>query len=614
MQIKPKEIVVYVLLALLVLSLTGFGISSFGGSVRSLGKVGDTDIPIDGYVNALQQQRNALSEQLGRPVTMAEARQFGIDRSALQQVIAATALDNEAARIGLSVGDEQVRDQIFSFSAFQGPDGGFDRDAYEYILEQNGLDPASFEENLRIETARTLLQSAVLGGLDMPDGYGAAIYGYVAEQRSYVWAELTEADLPDPIPAPTDAQLSAFLTANTPLFTTPATRDVTYVLLAPDMLTADITLSEDELRAEYDARLDDFVIPESRLVARLVFPDADSAAAARARLDAGEVSFAALVEDRGLSLEDVDLGEVRRADLGAAGDAVFAAEGAAIIGPIDTDLGPALFQVNGILPAQETTFNEARAQIEADLRARIAADLVADEAEPIENLLAGGATLEEIADETRMAIGTATLTEDDATGLMSDPVFADAALALAEGDFPELLTLSDGRLAALRLDALTPPRLPDMAEIRDDLAAAWRAGERQSRLMARAEDLARIATETGAPFSTMGLRPATTSLGLTRDQVPDTAEAALAATAFALAPGATGAAAGGDKVYVLRLLDVIPADQDDQDGAFLRSLLAQQAGQGLIQDVIDIYAAALQAEAGLSLDQAAINGVNAQIQ
>lgn len=612
---KAKEIVVYVLLGLLVLSLTGFGISSFGGSVRSLGQVGDTDIPIDGYVNSLQQQRDILSEQLGRPVTMAEAREFGLDRTALQQVIAATALDNEAARIGLSVGDEQVREQIFSFSAFQGPDGTFDRDAYDFILEQNGLDPATFEDNLRVETARTLLQSAVLGGMVMPDGYGAAIYGYVGERRSYAWAELTEDDLSTPIPAPTDAELTDFLAANAPLFTTAEQRAITYTLLAPDMLIGDITLSEDALRAEYDARLDSYVTPETRLIARLVFADTAEAEAARARLDSGDISFAALVEERGLDLTDVDLGEVRRDDLAqAAADVVFAAEGASLVGPVDSAFGPALFQVNGILPAQEVTFDAARPELEASLRADIAAERVADEAEPIDDLLAGGATLEEVAEETAMAIGTLSVSTGDATGLMADPVFAEAALALAEGDFPELLTLEDGRLAALRLDELTPPRLPDMAEIRDDLAAGWRASERQSRLMARAEDLARAANDTGAAFSTLGLRPVTMSLGLTRDQVPDTALPALAATAFALAPGATGAAAGEDKVYVLRVLSVTPPDTTDQNGEFLRSMLAQQAGQSLIQDVIDIYAAALQAEAGLTLDQAAINGVNAQLQ
>lgn len=611
---KGKSIVVYLLLGLLVLSLGGFGIANFGGTVQSLGKVGDTDIPITGYVNTLNAERRALSDQVGREVSMAEARQFGLDRAALQKVIAATALDNEAARIELSIGDEQVLEQIVSFSAFQGP-AGFDRDTYEFVLEQNGLTPSEFEDSLRVETARTLLQSAVLGGVAMPDSYGASLYAYIGETRSFVWAKLDESDLDTPIAAPTDAVLSDFLTANASAFTTPETRAITYVLLAPDMLEGQITLTEDELRAAYDARIDDFVQPESRLVARLVFADADQAAAARARLDAGEISFADLVEERGLTPADVDLGQVLVQDLSdTAAAAVFAAEGAGIVGPVDSDFGPALFQINGILAAQEISFDDAKAQIEPDLRAAIAADMVADEAELIDDLLAGGATLEEIAAETRMAVGTVTVSAADQTGLMADPVFAEAALALADGDFPELLTLADDRLAAMRLDAVTPPVLPALADIRDDVAAAWRAAELQTRLMARAEDLARRANDDGLAFAALGLRPATTSLHLTRDMVPDTADTALPAAAFALEDGAFGAAAGGRDVYVVQLLSITGPDTDDAEGAFLRSILTQQANQGLAADVMDAFTVTLQSQAGLTLDQAALNAVNAQLQ
>ena len=51
----------------------------------------------------------------------------------------------------------------------------------------------------------------------------------------------------------------------------------------------------------------------------------EEAQASRDRLDAGDVTFEALVEERGLRLSDIDLGDVSREDLDDAGEAIFAA-------------------------------------------------------------------------------------------------------------------------------------------------------------------------------------------------------------------------------------------------------------------------------------------------
>ena len=126
----------------------------------------------------------------------------------------------------------------------------------------------------------------------------------------------------------------------------------------PD-IAADQPVDEAAVQDLYTTRLADYVVPEKRLVERLVYPDDAAAAAAKARLDAGE-SFETLVAERGLDLTDIDLGDVTKSELGAAGDAVFALTGPGVAGPLPSDLGPALFRMNAILAAQETTLDEAQ--------------------------------------------------------------------------------------------------------------------------------------------------------------------------------------------------------------------------------------------------------------
>ena len=67
---------------------------------------------------------------------MAEARQFGVDRMVLGRLVNDAALDGEAARLGLSAGDDAVREQVMASPAFQGSDGKFDREDYTYALER----------------------------------------------------------------------------------------------------------------------------------------------------------------------------------------------------------------------------------------------------------------------------------------------------------------------------------------------------------------------------------------------------------------------------------------------------------------------------------------------
>ena len=143
----------------------------------------------------------------------------------------------------------------------------------------------------------------------------------------------------------------------------PERKEITYAWLTPTMVAGSVALDEAELRAAYDARIDDFSRPAMRMVDRLGFPDEAAAAAARARIDAGETTFDGLLSERGLTIDDVDLGTVEESDLGEAGAAVFALEDTGVVGPLPSTVGPALFRVNAIMLPQETPFEEARAQL-----------------------------------------------------------------------------------------------------------------------------------------------------------------------------------------------------------------------------------------------------------
>ncbi|RVV99355.1 peptidylprolyl isomerase [Mesobaculum littorinae] len=494
-----SNMIVWVILLLLIIGLAGFGATNFGGSTSAIGRVGDTEITAQRYANALDRELRAIRAQTGQAMTLSDARAFGLDRVVLEQIVGLTALEDEADRLGLSVGDETLAEEISAIPAFQGLNGAFDREAYRYTLQQNGMSVTEFETRVREETARTILQDAVSGGIEAPRPFVDTLYEYAREARDFRWATVGPDTLTAPLPEPTEDELRAYYEGNETAYTLPQRRRITYAWVTPEMLVDDVDIPEDRLRALYDENIAQYVQPERRLVERLVFSDAQAAEDARAAIDAGETDFDTLVKDRGLTLDDVDLGDVAQEDLGAAGEAVFALDAPGIAGPAESPLGPALFRMNAILQATEVPFEEA----EEDLRATYAMDTarrqITDEVERLDDLLAGGATLEDLAAETDMELGEILWSGQTAEGITAYDAFREAAAAAQEGDFPAIVELADGGVFALRLDGIVEPEVQPFEEVADRVRADWTEAQQRDRLLARAEEIAE-AIRTGAPI------------------------------------------------------------------------------------------------------------------
>lgn len=605
------SMVVWVLMALLITSLGGFGLSDFGRSVTAVGSVGTQEIDASTYARALRAQINRLSQQFGQQLSLTEAQMFGVDSQVLSGLVANAALDNEAARIGLSAGDLSVAKRVSADEAFADVTGAFNAKNYKQVLEQAGLTAKAYEAGLRADIARTVLQAAVVGGVTAPAALTDTLVAWSGETRGFAVLQFTAATLPQAIAAPTEDDVKAFYDAHLDRFTRPEAKRVSYAALSPATLAPAQPVDEAAVQALYTSRLADYVVPEKRLVERLVYPTDADAAAARARLDAGE-AFEALVKDRGLELTDIDLGDVRKSELGGAGDAIFALTGPGVVGPLQSDLGPALYRMNAILAAQETTLAQVHDELALELQTAAAVKAIADQAAAIDDALAGGATLEDLARDYGMALATTDYIAgaDDNDPIAADRAFATAADALAVGDYPEALELSDGGLAALRLDQMVPPSPVALDKIRDKVAAAWTADQLATALTAKAA-AAEAAVTSGASLLTLG--PVITVPPTTRDATPEGTTPAVLSAAFAMTAGEVRLIDTPDFTGLIRLDSVTPADLTAEATRAARDATAAQARQSIAQDAYDLFTTAMTAQGGLTIDQSVITSVQAQM-
>ena len=608
---KAGNAALWIIIILLIVGLAGFGATNFGGSVRSVATVGNVEVDVNDYARAVEAQVRNFQRATGQQMTFQQARAIGLDRAALSQLISAAALENEAGELGISAGDENVSQQILVTPAFQGGSGEFDRQVYELSLERTGIDVREFENRVRRDIASGLLRSAVGSGVETPKVYIDTLFNYARETRDVTWALLGAEDLAEPLPEPTELDLQGYYDANPADFTRPETKTIRYAWLTPDMLVDQIELDDGQLQTLYDNRIDEFVQPERRLVERLVFTSDADAAAAKAQIDAGETDFDGLVTDRGLSLVDVDLGDVSAEDLGASAEAVFALEGPGVVGPLPSDLGPAIYRMNGILAAQETSFEEARTELASEAALDRARRIVAESISQVEDLLAGGADMDLLAERTDMQSGTIAWNADVFEGIAAYDAFRTAAAISEPESFPQVVELEDGGIFALRVESVEPPSVMPLHEVRQDVIAGWEAAETEKALTVQAESLAEEIRQ-GREMAALRLS-LETDRDVTRDAFLEGTPPDFMGAIFEMEPNEVRVLSAAGDAWLIRLDAVNAPDPTTPEAEAVREDFAARMAVEMSTGLIQAYTQSLLDATGVEVNQAALNAVNAQL-
>lgn len=612
---KGSNIGAWAIIALLIIGLTGFGLGGAvtGLATQNVATVGDEPVSRAAFARAVDSQIARFAQQTGQNLTPEQLQAFGLDRQILAQLVSTAAITGETRRLGISAGDTNVRDELVQLQQFQDISGKFDAATYRRALDRYGMSVSDFESTLRDEIARNLLASAISGGVDMPPSMARTILDFYFEKRSFSWIRLTGDNLAEPVAEPSEDDILAYYEAHPEDFQSLETRRVTYIGLTPEKLAESIEVSDEEIGQAYEARADQYQRPARRIVDRIVFRSTEQAQEAKSRLDAGEASFEDIASERGLTETDYQMGGIEASALdGAVRDAVFGTDTLGVLGPLDTALGPALFRINAIIQAQTTPLETVADTLRQSVAREKAAAEIGNVIEPVQDLLAGGATLEEIADETPLDLGEAAITEvnDGTDPITSDPEFRSRAQAAAEGDYPELFDLQGGGIAALRLDGIDPPALMPLDEVRDDVIALIRAERLQEALTALGDEIMAELSDGRSFFTVVQDRrlalnthdPVVRGEALAQD-LP----ASLSVELFKAAKGEVVRADAPGAVVLAQVNAIIPFDPEAEEAAGLMDQAQAELANGAAADLFAAFSQTLQDREGVSINQQLIN-------
>jgi peptidyl-prolyl cis-trans isomerase D len=345
-----------------------------------------------------------MRQQLGKNYDPVIFDNPDVRYSLLEQLIGQRLLDDQARRGRFRVSDDQLRQFISEIPQFQ-VDGKFSQQRYEQLLASQSPPKSSqaFINDVRRALTLAPLQEPISAGNIVAKSNVERYLGLLDQQREVAVAVFAaDAYLKD-VKVDDDA-VKAFYDSNQAAFQVPDQVKIEYVALTPDALAGQGQRRYRRGQEAVRRQRKQYTDPRS---ARQAHPDRRQAGRNGCRqgrgedegrgIDcAGEAESSAVAElakqnsqDPGSAAQGGDLGFFARdgSMVKPFEDAVFAAKQGDVVGPVQTDFGWHIIKVTAVKAGKTQSFDEAKAQIEQDLKRQKATRKFAEAADQFQNLV-----------------------------------------------------------------------------------------------------------------------------------------------------------------------------------------------------------------------------------
>jgi peptidyl-prolyl cis-trans isomerase D len=400
--VRNNHKLIQIVLALIAVPFALFGVDSYVRNIDHTGEaasVAGQTISQTEFSQAVRQQQDRLRDMLGRSY---DAERF--DTAESRQMLINSMIDNrliasEAVRGHLTVSDEALRDVIVGIPAFL-VDGKFSKDRYQQIAAAQNMSALQLDENLRTGTAQRQLTEAI-DSTDIVSRTALAQWQAINEQeRDVEEAQIQPAQFLASAKVTPEAE-KEYYDSNAKMFEEPQQVSAEYIVLSADTLAQQVTVTDDQLKAWYDAHLAQLAAQEKREARHILVASPKSASPAdraKARSKAESLlaqvrkspgSFAEIAkknsDDPGSAAKGGDLGEFGRGMMVKPfEDAVFKMKPGQISDVVETDFGYHIIKLEAV---KAVSFDNMRADVEREVRKQEAQKKFAEMADAFNNMV-----------------------------------------------------------------------------------------------------------------------------------------------------------------------------------------------------------------------------------
>jgi peptidyl-prolyl cis-trans isomerase D len=608
-----------VVVTVLVVSFAIWGIGDiFRGFGRSsLAQIGKTEVTIEQFRQLYTDRLQNFGRQIGRPISLEQARALGIDQQIKNQIFSEMLLDERVRTLRLGISDGEIARRIMQDPAFQASNGQFDRQQFVQLLRNAGFTEQRYVAEQRRNMLRQQLLGTITGAPIAPTAVVEAADRFQNEQRTIEYVLFDRAQAGE-VAAPAPDVLAQYFEPRKPAFRAPEYRKVVVVAMLPAERARSIEISDEDLKRAYEERKVRLATPERRQIQQIVFPKAEDARAASERIAKGE-TFEAIAKERGLADKDIDLGNVTRAAIldRTVADAAFALKEGEVSAPVQGRFGTVLVRVVKIEPEKVPTFEEAAEQLRTDLANEKAKSEVTAMYDKVEDERSLGKPLAETADKLKLEARTVEIDRfgrdpknEPVTNLPQQQRLIAGAFTADIGTDNDPLQV-DGGYVWYEVSGITPERDRTLDEVKDQVEMRWREDEVANRLRTKAAtflDKVKSGTALAEAAAAENLKVETRAEIKRSSTTPPLTERSLDAI-FRTAKDAYGTAQAeqpGEQL-VFRVTGVVEPTTDlaSEESKRLRGAL----NNAMVGDVQTEYIQLLEREIGVSVNDRALQQV-----
>jgi len=457
---------------------------NFGGS-NYAAEANGSKIPIEDARNAWLRQQSMWQQRLGGSELPAPLR-TRLQDQVLESLIRRALLTERSHDLGYRVSDAALREAVHSEPAFQ-LDGVYSAEVAKAALAQAGISVDTYQQQLRTDLQQLQLEGGIRASDFLTPAELTRLTDLEDQQREVRYLTLP-ADRFHSAPV-TDDAVQAYYKEHQAQYMNPESVHLQFAELRLEALAAQQQqLSDADLRAAYEKEKSRLEVPEKRHARHILITGKDDAAALAqaqqvlAQAKAGK-DFGALAkqysQDPGSAQNGGDLGWAERsAFVKPFADALFAMKAGEITGPVKTQFGYHIIRLDEIQASKGKSFEEARPELEAQVRRARATDRFGEIQEQLQAKLAEpGADLAALAQQFTLqqgevkefvkGVGGAPL---GAAPQLQQLLFGDPPLGTDKIAGPVLL--GDDRLAIFRVLEHRASAPKPLAEVRESIVAA----------------------------------------------------------------------------------------------------------------------------------------------
>ncbi len=602
-----------------------FGGVAGGDRVAVVGsqKIGAADLTraTNNAVESMRQDNPTLS-------TAAFIQQGGLTQ-VLDSMIDRFAIAEYAKKYGLRAGDNLVNSEIMAISAFHNASGNFDEAMYRQAIGSRGLT----DEQVRQDFSSGLLAKEML----VPASFGAKAPDKIVSQYAALLKERRLGSvgiIPSaaflPPTGPTDKQLNDFYMAHRGDYIRPERRVLRFAEFGEDALGATPDPTEKEIAARYERDKEKYAPSETRVFSQLIVPTEQAAKTIVARVVAGGSLEAAA---RAAGLEVAKIGPLTKEKLSSqassdVANASFAAADKAIAAPARSGLGWHVMRVDQVEKIAGKTLEKAKPEIVAQLREEKRRLALSDLSASIEDKLDGGESLSDLAKSMNLEVKTTDpmLANGQVYGRSTETApkvltsVLQTAFQMEEGQ-PQLAEVERGKSFLIyEASKITPSASAPLAEIKADVAKAWRLAEGAKAAKVVADRiLASLAKGDTTLQQALSAEkkpfPPAESINLTREQI--TAQKGRVppplALLFSMAQGSSKKLEAPQNTgwFIVNLAKIETGNIPKDDPVFQQA--KNELGQTIGREYSDDLRSAIRDEIGAERNAAAIEAVRKQL-